>query len=104
MRTDESRVLRKGTVLYANRDTGRRGVDPVGKVGDDRRKLRGAHYLADGTDLAHPPQINIRADEELHADIDEISHDARITNRSDAIRYAVRKEAQRIRRRRKADK
>jgi hypothetical protein len=44
-------------------------------------------------------QVNIRADAVFRRNLDAIQRDTRINNRSDAIRLAVHREAQRIRRR-----
>jgi hypothetical protein len=45
-------------------------------------------------------QLNVRVDEALAKDIATIQRDAHITDRSNAIRFAVRREAHRIKMRR----
>lgn len=76
---------------YSSIDVSGRGVNPHPS----------GEYLADGSFADYPRQVNVRATEiDFHHDLNEIQHDTRIGNRSDAIRYAVKREATRIRRRR----
>jgi predicted transcriptional regulator len=43
-----------------------------------------------------PGQVNVRADDSLHDDLDKIAKHTKIRNRSDVVRYAVAQTAGRI--------